>query len=298
VSSIRPDLRPYPGPEHLPYNWAGSRTVALLVHGFPGTPNELRRVGAMLHESGWSVRGMLLPGFGPEFAQLGEQSNESWLRAVLAEVGSLREQYDRLLLLGNSMGAALALQAAARLPVDGLVLFSPWWRINSRPLDALAPLATRVVPRIRPFRSVRFDDPRMVQAIRQVLPEADLTDPAVQEELRALSMPTSVFAEVRIVGQMGYAAAPRVQAPVLILQGIQDPLAHPTLTALLAQRLPNLAGHVVLNAGHELAHIKESDEHLVAPLLTAFAAQIAAGHEPQTQIVPLPVPEPNGSRPA
>jgi esterase/lipase len=275
-------LRPFAGPEHQPFLLEGNRNVALLVHGFPGTANELRTVGEMLHAGGWSVEGMLLPGFGPEFGALGEQSAEGWRRAVLDRAVDLRMRYDRLLLVGNSMGAALALLAAADVAVDGLILFAPYWRVNNRLIEALAPVAFRAVPKIRPFRKADFSDPRTVEMLERVLPDADLNDSAVQAQLRDFVFPLGILSEARLVGQRGFAAAKGVQAPVLIMQGASDPLAHQSLTTQLAQRLPNLAGLVVVDSGHELAHINNGAEEAIAPLLRAFAASLV---EPAHSVV-------------
>ncbi len=281
--TARPDLQPYAGDQHQPYFLEGSRTYcALLVHGFPGTPSELAKVGAILHRAGWSVEGMLLPGFGPEIATLAAQSAQSWLDAVLARLRPLRAKYGRVLLVGNSMGAALALQAAAQIQIDGILLFSPWWRLHSRALDALAPAMTKVVPTLQPLRALRFEDPRMAVPLAEILPNANLADPAVQQHLRALSLPTSVLTEVREVGRRGYAAVPSVQAPALLFQAAGDLLVKFAETATLARTLPTLAGLVVVDSDHELAHLKRPHEALIAPLLTAFAAQIAGA--------PLPAP--------
>lgn len=280
-------LRPYSAPEHQSFLWTGSRNVALLVHGFPGTAAELRRVGTIIHDAGWSVRGMLLPGFGPEIEHLGDQTAEGWLRAVLAELNALRDEYDRVLLVGNSMGAALALQGAARVPVEGLLLFSPWWRINSRVLDLVAPLIPRIVGEIRPFQRARFSDPRTAEMVHRVVPEADLSDPQVHEALRAFGLRTHVFAELRTVGHMGFAALPEVSAPTLVIHASNDPLAHPTLTAEIARRLPNLRGVALLDANHELAHLLRPQEQAIAPLLTAFCDEIATVR-PAGRAAPLP----------
>ena len=75
----------FQGAEHLPFTLAGSAPggpAALLVHGFPGTPAELRPLAEALHAAGWTARGLLLPGFGPEFAALGRQHAADWIGAV------------------------------------------------------------------------------------------------------------------------------------------------------------------------------------------------------------------------
>ena len=56
--------KPFDGSEHRSFLWKGSDSAALLVHGFPGTPAEMRPLGTVLRNAGWTVRGLMLPGLG------------------------------------------------------------------------------------------------------------------------------------------------------------------------------------------------------------------------------------------
>src|SRR5690606_7724557 len=153
---------------------------ALLIHGFPGTPVETRTVGAWLHEAGWSVRAPLLPGFGAQVERLGVEGAESWAAVVFRSLRELSREYGTVLLVGNSMGSALAFAAAAgpcRASVGGVIAFSPFWRVNSRVIDALFPALRRVMPSLRAFGNVGFDEPRVRDALGRILPGADLDDP-------------------------------------------------------------------------------------------------------------------------
>lgn len=59
-------LQPYNTPEHRPFTLGEGAGAALLIHGFPGTPAEVRPLAQALSERGWKVRAPLLPGFGTE----------------------------------------------------------------------------------------------------------------------------------------------------------------------------------------------------------------------------------------
>jgi carboxylesterase len=254
-------LQAFAGPEHQPYLLqADSNVAALLVHGFPGTPAELRPVGEMLQRAGLNAAGMLLPGFGTDFLNVAAYRVEGWRAAVLDNLHNLQTQYTRVLLVGNSMGAALAMQAAAQRPVDGLLLFAPWWHIQQGWLDALTPIVQPLIPRIHPFRRADFSDQRFRTALLRFMPDANLDDPDVQEAIRALGLETSVIAEVRRAGHLGGAVAAAIDAPTLIVQGVRDILVRPSVTEELAQRLPNLVGLAVVNSDHELAHMGHPDE--------------------------------------
>jgi esterase/lipase len=268
-------LLPYTAPEHQPYYRHSGDRVAVLIHGFPGTASELRKVGDALFDSGWSVAGMLLPGFGPDFTSIVSYTHSDWLQAVVETSLPLRKTHETLMLVGNSMGSALAMQAATRVRPDALALYSPWWRINSRLLDVAFPPLSHVVPAIRPFRNASFADPVFRGQIADVLDGVDLDDPEVQAQVRALTLPLSVLREVHAAGHLGYRAAATVAAPTLVLQGASDMLAHPTVTRKLVQRLPNLAGYIEVASGHELAHMDTPTDRITLPLLLEFADAVS-----------------------
>lgn len=113
-----PALDVFSGPEHAPFRLNGSEghtsdaaaPAALLVHGFGGTPAEMRGLAAALPGAGWTVEALLLPGFGADIATLTGRRYQEWLDAVMAAAQGLRDAGHRpLLLVGYSMGATLAL---------------------------------------------------------------------------------------------------------------------------------------------------------------------------------------------
>lgn len=127
---MRLPFRPFTAPEHTPLRLPGKHNgAALLVHGFPGTPLEMRASALALHEQGWTVSAPLLPGFGKEIETLPEKKWSDWLQALQAEWHILRQSHSPLVLVGNSMGGALSQSLAAQYPPDLLILFAPFWKI-------------------------------------------------------------------------------------------------------------------------------------------------------------------------
>jgi len=265
----------FESPIHATYAWESGPQAVLLVHGFPGTPAEMRRVGDIFAGAGWSGQSLLLPGFGADFPALAHKRHTDWHAAVDSALKTLQQRYHRVVIAGNSMGGALALRAAATHRVDGVVLFAPFWRVDSW-LDRLYPVAERVLPRVRPFVGANFADPRLRNELQHFLPDADLADPGVQRAVRRLEFPTRALGQVRRAGQIAYEVSEKVTAPVLIFQGRGDVLVRPAITRQLAGRLPNLAGYVEVDGEHDLVRGVAPGWPTVASLLHHFAVQIAA----------------------
>lgn len=270
------ELQAYQGPEHEPFLWEGNGTAAVLVHGFPGTPAEMRPVADVLHAAGWTVNGLLLPGFGRDFAKIAQYNHKEWRSAVERAVTDLRAEHDRVVLVGNSMGSALAMAAAAGGNGDALLLFAPFWRAYGRWVNAAFPLIGLFLHEMRPFRTANFDDPQFRAGVHRFLPDADLSDEETQEAIREPSLPISVLGEVRKAGKAGYAKAKRVRQPVTIIQGLEDEVASPDLTRAIAARLPNLTRLHMVEGGHDLTLLPATYRDALVDIITGFVDNVNA----------------------
>lgn len=247
------ELLPYSGPEHQPFEIGeGQAGGALLIHGFPGSPAEVRRIGELLAKHGWRAHGILLPGFGVDIPNLNLRGRADWVSAAQAAWDALRLAYQPAVLLGYSMGGALALNLSSG-PQDRLVLAAPFWRLPGV-IPFLLPLIRRVKPNLRPFKKANFGDPRLREQFDRIIPGVDLDDPQVRQAIREeFVLPLRAMEEVIRMGRQAYRRAPKLPAHALVLQGVQDALVRPSETRRLVRRLP--AGRTAyreLDAGHEL----------------------------------------------
>jgi len=276
-------LLAFQGPEHLPFLWPGGAPAALLVHGFPGTPAEMRPLGEALHKAGWSVQGLLLPGFGPQIATLDERRAGDWAAAVEEALCALKRDHSPILLVGYSMGAALAIGAAARATPDGLVLLAPFWWTGSPLQRALGALLRPLLPRsFRPLRRADFANPQLRRFVANFFPQADLDNPQTQEDLRQIDVPLSIVDQVRITGRTAYDQAPGVETPLLIVQGKHDEIVRLRFTRRLMKRFPHSPRYLEVDADHDLVRPAHTDWPAIEQAVLDFAASLphAAGIEP------------------
>lgn len=99
-----------------------AETAALLIHGFIGGSDTFADLPERLANEGVRVRAMLLPGHGTSPRDFEKTNEQEMLRAVVKELERLKTHHENVVLVGHSMGAALAVIAGAERGVDGLVI--------------------------------------------------------------------------------------------------------------------------------------------------------------------------------
>jgi carboxylesterase len=136
----------------------GGSVGLLLVHGFTGSPTEIRRIAPALQEHGLTVSAPLLPGHGTTPADLNRQRLEDWLDHVRASLSDLQRTCPTVFIGGLSLGALLALHVAAERPhLAGVVVYSPPILITDR-RSSLVPLIKHLIREL-PKPPDHFTDP-------------------------------------------------------------------------------------------------------------------------------------------
>lgn len=132
----------------------GAKIAALLVHGFTGTPWEMRLLGEALAKAGIASLAVRLPGHGTSPENLAKKNWEEWYKAVQDGYSILRKSYSSIYGMGMSTGCLLLLLLAKTFPMSGLVLFSPYLRV----LHWLAPYAGWL-KWFRPYHAKKATEP-------------------------------------------------------------------------------------------------------------------------------------------
>lgn len=106
----------------------------VLLHGLCSTPDELLSISVGLRGAGYSVHSPLVEGYSFEASMPSRHATSwhRWIDAVERCVDDLRTGHDRVMLVGISAGAALALATAMRCGarIDALVLMSTTLRFD------------------------------------------------------------------------------------------------------------------------------------------------------------------------
>ncbi len=112
----------------------------LLIHGFGGSPPEMRGLGEFLAARGLGVLGVRLAGHGTTPEDMAHTGWRDWVATAEEGLHRLDAQCRQVFLAGLSMGGLITLYLAARYPVSGAVVmstpthFEGDWRIPLVPL--------------------------------------------------------------------------------------------------------------------------------------------------------------------
>jgi carboxylesterase len=245
-------LKVFQGEHHADFLIECGAPAALLIHGFPGTPAEMRPLASTLNDAGWTTRGLLLPGFGAQIDSLFQRKAQDWIDAAVEALRSLQASHQPVVLIGYSMGAAISINAAAHLKPDRLILLAPFWQLGTRGQRAIFRLTKPIVRHLRPFSRVNFDDPRLPRLLGQFLQDTDLADPDVQQLIRHTKVPVDLFEQIHTLGQQAYHLAAQIDRPTLILQGRRDPVVKRELTHQLMRQFAGSINYIEINAEHHL----------------------------------------------
>ncbi len=180
--------------------------AALLIHGFTGSPHDMRFLGEHLNGLGWTVSIPRLPGHGTSGRDFMHTTRRDWLRRVIDAYADLRCSYSTVDVCGLSMGGVLAILLASHFPVRSLALAAPAVDVTSRLMWA-SPWIGPFIPRIE-----KQPDPK------------DLADPALSRMTREYWSAQWNRPAAELYRLMKYARRrlPKVTAPTLAIVSRMD----------------------------------------------------------------------------
>lgn len=133
-----------------PFYFENGEVGILLIHGFTGTPSEMRPLGEYLAKAGFTVHAPLLAGHGTCPEDLEKTDWQDWLKTVLDAYDTMVQRgVKQVFVAGLSMGGLLAFYLSLHRPVAGLIsLCAPIWVQDRRaPYVEIAQFFIRYLPR-------------------------------------------------------------------------------------------------------------------------------------------------------
>jgi carboxylesterase len=191
-------------PTAEPFFFPGGPVGCLLVHGFTGSPKEMRWMGEYLSQQGYTVLGIRLAAHATHPEDMLRARWQDWFACVEDGWHMISKLCQHTFLAGLSMGGALCLLAGAQLPAAGVIAMSTPYDI---PKD----------PRLPYIKVLHWLQPSVAKG------PPDWHNPqAALDHVDYPYYPTRSIIELRLLLAEMRANLYRVKIPVLLVHSRQD----------------------------------------------------------------------------
>lgn len=193
-------------------------TGCLLIHGFAGSPQSLKKMGRHLAREGITTLGVRLKGHGTRVEEMHDCSYQDWIDSAVEGLIHLRSRCRQIFAAGLSMGGALSLHLAHLYPME---------------IKGLVTICTPYAPRnwvIGMFR--------VLKRVVKILPVGwrCVKDPDVEEVNYSYQSVPALHELLRLL-EVVKEDLPRICQPALVIASRRDPLVRAGHTAMLFNRL-------------------------------------------------------------
>lgn len=254
-----------PGAE--PFFFPGNRVGCLLIHGFTGTPYEMRGLGERLAQEGYTVSGPVLAGHATCLEDMAKTRWSDWYASATEAYGQLARDCDDIFPIGLSLGGVLALHLSAHCRVNGVVAVSPPFAIKNSLI-----LFFRVFPFLFTFFPYVRKDPS----------KDDTQDKTVRAKHPAYDGNPTRCAASLVLDLLPHIKTdlPKISAPVLLIQSHQDQAIAPDSIDRYYEKVASTDRRKLWleNSGHLVLEDYAKDQAFAA-ILEFVRAHTAQGDE-------------------
>ena len=223
----------------------------------------MRFLGDRLHTRGYTVNGVQLAGHCTSVDDFERTTWHDWYGSACAGVEALQQDTPNVIVIGQSMGALLALKLAIEYPqaIAGLVLLSPALRLSNPWVHRIGPALPLLRPLLRGGGRVRRGERDVADR------QARVESPSYRE------VPLQSLHQLLVLQKHVRRILPQVRQPALIIHSRQDHTCPPSNVALLEGNLSGRVRSVFLEDSFHVVSI-DVDKERVANEVAAFIESI------------------------
>jgi len=230
-----------------------SHIGVVVLHGLGGTPHSVLPITAAVHQAGYMTVAPLLPGHGTSPEDLISRTWDEWLAAVTDVADELSARSGGIVLVGQSLGATLALAATARRP----------------DVRGVAAINALVLP----------PDPDATEHLEHLISRGRKVQPAGDPDLRDPDAHDSAYGDIALTAllQLGIGGAAahdllgEIDVPVFVAASVHDGVVDPVNSDHLADHVSGPVTRVRLENSAHVAALDFDREQLCRELLAWLA---------------------------
>jgi len=225
-----------------------SREIIVFIHGFMGSPRQFDRLAELSHKNGYNALSVLLPGHGGTLREFSSSTYRMWGAHLNSEIERLSECFDKIWLVGHSMGGLLALTVAKR---------------PSKKLRGIFLIAS---PLELTFLSKEDIKIRLAQVFRDDYVGESSVPRSTSLAFHALAP----MVEVRKLISVSKSVLPKIQTPVGAVYSVSDELVSIKTLRILKAGLINssLEYHVIVDSLH--SYYTDEEKQIIDEAVLAF----------------------------
>lgn len=232
--------------EHEPFviSNKNARKTILYIHGVMGSPIEFKQLVELTNFPNMNYRALLLPGHGGSGYQFVSHKAKDWRAYVFKEIDYHFHNGEDIFLIGHSLGGLLALQAATKYPISGMILINTAMR-------------TRLTLR------------QMVLSVKVLFAPKNSVDPIISTYRKTFSVSTHDWwtiplwilrlTDVMLIAKQTEKVLPDVQSKIHLFQSVLDETVNPISAKIMEENLQKSNVQLTFLPNSLHAHFENKD---------------------------------------